>query len=180
MGKIREVLSKLLSNINLPKSNIPSQLDMHKSVIYIGVLIICIFTTSMLTTSLVSSYYKKLETEKQITEMQSFLDEWKQKNNQLNESTMRPVVDGIVDKVQTDVIFRSQVFNINLESIKELKQKEKNGRVYSIEFTGAYDNAMKFIQSLQDTDALVGLKHIIITAKNGGIKVKLTYKVYTK
>ena len=59
MGKIREVLSKLLSNINLPKSNIPSQLDMHKSVIYIGVLIICIFTTSMLTTSLVSESGEK-------------------------------------------------------------------------------------------------------------------------
>lgn len=178
MGKIRELLSGLLSNVNLPRSNI--QPGMHKPVIYIGLMIICIFTTSMLTTSLVSSYYGKLETEKKIAEMQSFLADWNKKNDQLNESGMRPVEANMVDKVQTDIIFRVHVFNINLSSIKELKQQETNGRVYSMEFSGAYDNVMKFIHSLQDTDALVGLKHVVISAQDGGIKAKLTYKIYTK
>lgn len=178
MGKMREFLSGMFSSINFPPNNIRP--GMYKPVVYIVLLTICIFTTSMLTTSLVSAYYGKLETEKQIAEMQSFLEDWHKKNDQLNESTMRPVEASMVDKVQTDIIFRLQVFNINLVSIKELKQQEANGRVYSMEFVGAYDNAMRFIHSMQDTDALVGLKHMVISAQDGGIKVKLTYKIYTK
>lgn len=93
---------------------------------------------------------------------------------------MRPVEVNMVDRVQTDIIFRLQVFNVNLISVKELKQQEQNGRVYAIEFSGTYENVMKFIHSIQGTDALIGIKHLVLSAKDGGIHAKLTYKMYTR
>ena len=172
----KTALSTFFQNVNINQTNF----NMHKPAIYIILMIICIFTTSMLTTSLISSYYNKKEVEKQIVEMEHFLEDWNKKNNQLNESSMRPVDANIIDKVQTDILFRLQVFNLNLTSVKELKQQENNGRVYVIELSGPYENVMKFIHSIQNTDALVGLKHLIISAKDGGIQIKLTYKIYTK
>lgn len=177
MRKIQELLSERLA-IKFPYADVHSSI--HKPAIYIALMIICIFTTSMLTTSLVSSYSAKRETEKRISEMENFLNDWQQKNTQLNQSTMRPVEDIMVDRVQTDIIFRLQSFSVNLSSVKELKQQEKNGRVYSMEFSGSYENVMKFIHSIQDTDALIGIKHIVLSAKDGGIQAKLTYKIYTK
>lgn len=76
MREIHEVVKKIIK-IKLPQADMQS--NRHKPILYIVVMLICIFTTSMLTTSLVSSYSAKRETEKQIMEMQNFLEDWKQK-----------------------------------------------------------------------------------------------------
>lgn len=158
----------------------PIQGNRYKPAIYIATVIVCIFVTSVLTTTLSTAYYNKLETEKKITEMQSFLDDWHRKNNELNNYTMRPVEPVQVDKVQTDIIFRLQAYGLNLITMKELKQQEKNGRIYTVEFSGPYESVMKCLQSFQESGALVGIKHLLITAKDGNIHTKVTYKIYTK
>lgn len=148
--------------------------------IYVALLSIFIFVTSMLTTRVISSYYEKRETERQIETMQSFLSEWHEKNNKLNGEDMRPVKADQVDMVQTDVIFRLQALGVNINTIKELKQQETDGRVFSVEFSGQYEPVMKSVKSLQESDALVGLKHLVLQGRDGSISAKLTYKIYTK
>ncbi len=153
-----------------------------KMAIYCAGLMLCIFINSVLITTLISSYYEKVETEQQITAMQTFLDEWHRKNNDLNDAPMRPVAPDKADQVQTDIIFRLQAFKVNIQSIKELKQgsQETNGKVYAMEFSGPYENTMKCIKSLQDSGALVGFKHFQLASRDGAINAKLTYKIYTK
>lgn len=148
--------------------------------LYVTLLSIFVFVTSMLTTKAISSYYEKRETERQIETMQSFLSEWHEKNNKLNSEAMRPVKADQVDLVQTDIIFRLQALGVNINTIKELKQQENDGRVFSVEFSGQYEPVMKSVRSLQESDALVGLKHIVLQGKDGSISSKLTYKIYTK
>lgn len=154
-----------------------------KIVVYVTVLSVAVFITSMLTTNVISSYYQKQETEEKIVAMQSFLKNWHEKNNMLNAQAMRAVLPEQVDKVQTDIIFRLQAFKVNINSIKEIKQQEqqdKGGRVYSVDFSGPYEAVMRSIKGLQESDALIGFKHLVLTAKDGAISVKLTYKIYTK
>lgn len=163
-----------------PRTNEPRFSSKIRLGIYVALLSIVIFITSMLTTRVISSYYEKRETERQIETMQSFISEWHEKNNKLNSEDMRPVKADQVDMVQTDVIFRLQALGVNINTIKELKQQETDGRVFSVEFSGQYEPVMKSVKSLQESDALVGLKHIVLQSKDGSISAKLTYKIYTK
>ena len=163
-----------------PRTSEPRFSNKLRLGIYVALLSIFIFVTSMLTTRVISSYYEKRETERQIETMQSFLSEWHEKNNRLNSEDMRPVTADQVDLVQTDIIFRLQALGVNINTIKELKQQETNGRVFSVEFSSQYEPVMKSVKSLQESEALVGLKHIVLQGKDGSISAKLTYKIYTK
>lgn len=154
-----------------------------KIIVYAVALSAAVFITSMLTTNVISSYYQKRETEEQIATMESFLQEWHEKNNELNGQNMRAVMPEQVDKVQTDIIFRLQAFKVNINSIKEIKQQEqqeKSGRVYSVDFSGPYEAVMRSIKVLQESDALIGFRHLVLTARDGAVSARLTYKIYTK
>ena len=94
---------------------------------------------------------------------------------------MRPVDPKQLDQVQTDIIFSIQAYNLNLVSMKdEQKNKEQNGRVYTAEFSGTYENTMRCLQNFHAKDALIGIKSLKMSEKNGALNTKLTYKIYTK
>lgn len=154
---------------------------LSKAIALLTGIIVIVFITSMLTTSLLRSYNQKIETEKKIAEMEQFLDDWHKTNDELNSSSMRPIKKEQADMVQTNIIFKLQALQLNLVSLKEAQQtKETNGRSYILEFDGAYEQTMQFINELQSSDALIGISHLSLTAQKGMIKAKVNYKIYTK
>ena len=65
-------------------------------------------------------------------------------------------------------------------SFYEQKSKEQNGRVYTAEFSGTYENTMRCLQNFHAKDALIGIKSLKMSEKSGALNTKLTYKIYTK
>lgn len=147
----------------------------------VGALLFLVFIFSTLTTNLMTSYHDKMETEEKIATMQAFIEEWTEKNEKLNRSSMRPVEAKQLDMVQTDVIFKLQAFNLNIISLKEKSEtKTENGKLYVVEFEGPYDKTIQFLKDFKVRDALIGIQHLSMEPKNGLIKSKVTYKIYTK
>lgn len=160
----------------------PTLMEHKRLVVHGMILLVLVFVVSTLTSHLVISYREKAEKEQQISVMQSFIADWQSKNDQLNNSSMRPVDAKKLDLVQTDIIFNLQANKVNLLSIKDDKQqdKEKNGKVYTAEFTGSYADVMRSLQSFHAKDALIGIKYVKLGMKNGLVDTQLTYKIYTK
>ena len=160
---------------------LPSLMEHKRLVIQTAILVVLIFIVSMLTSHLFISYREKADKEQQIATMQSFLNEWKAKNEQLNKNTMRPVEAKILDTVQTDIIFGLQANKVNIISIKDEKgDKATNGRSYTADFSGQYPDVMRSLQHFQSKDALIGLRHVKLEMKNGLVNGQVTYKIYTR
>lgn len=159
----------------------PSLMEHKRLVIQIVVLTVLIFLVSMLTSHLFISYKEKTDKQQQIAIMQSFINEWKDKNEQLNKNTMRPVEAKVLDTVQTDIIFGLQANKVNITSIKDEKgDKSANGRSYTADFNGQYPDVMRSLQHFQSKDALVSLRHVKMEMKNGLVSSQVTYKIYTR
>ena len=181
---VKEVKERILELLHSPvRMPILSDTMMGKQrlIIHIALLLILTFVLSLLSSHLILSYHEKAEKEQQIATMQSFLKTWQAKTAELNDSSMRPVDPKQLDQVQTDIIFSIQAYNLNLVSMKdEQKNKEQNGRVYTAEFSGTYENTMRCLQNFHAKDALIGIKSLKMSEKNGALNTKLTYKIYTK
>lgn len=161
---------------------VPVLMENKRLVVHGVILLALVFVVSSLTSYLVLSYREKSEKEQQIAVMQSFIADWQSKNDQLNNSPMRPVDAKKLDLVQTDIIFNLQANKVNLRSIKDDKQqdKEKNGKVYTAEFTGSYADVMRSLQSFHPKDALIGIRYVKLGMKDGLVDALLTYKIYIK
>lgn len=155
--------------------------DKQRLIMYGVLLLLLTFILSFLSSHLIRSYHEKTEKEQQIATMQSFLKNWEIKNEELQDSPMRPVKAAQLDQVQTDIIFNIQAYSLNLVSMKdEQKNKEQDGHVYTAEFTGTYENTMRCLHNFHVKDALIGMKYLNMTEKNGAVSTKITYKIYTK
>lgn len=174
------ILELLHSPVRMPALS-DTMMGKQRLIIHITLLLILTFVLSFLSSHLIISYHEKVEKEQQVATMQSFLKTWQEKNAELNDSSMRPVDPKQLDKVQTDIIFSIQASNLNLVSMKdEQKSKEQNGHIYTAEFSGTYENTMRCLQHFHAKDALISIKSLKMSEKNGALNTKLTYKIYTK
>ena len=180
---VKEVKEGILERLHAP-GRMPALSDTmmgkQRLIVHVVCLLILTFVLSLLSSHLILSYHEKAEKEQQIATMQSFLKNWQEKNAELNSSSMRPVDPKQLDQVQTDIIFSIQTYNLNLISMKDEKNKEQNGRVYTAEFSGTYENTMRCSQNFPAKDALIGIKSLKMSEKSGALNTKLTYKIYTK
>lgn len=180
---VKEVKERILERLHAPV-RMPALSDTmmgkQRLIVHVACLLILTFVLSLLSSHLILSYHEKAEKEQQIATMQSFLKNWQEKNAELNASSMRPVDPKQLDQVQTDIIFSIQTYNLNLISMKDEKNKEQNGRVYTAEFSGTYENTMRCLQNFHAKDALIGIKSLKMSEKSGALNTKLTYKIYTK
>lgn len=180
---VKEVIEGILERFHAPV-RMPALSDTmmgkQRLIVHVACLLILTFVLSLLSSHLILSYHEKAEKEQQIATMQSFLKNWQEKNAELNASSMRPVDPKQLDQVQTDIIFSIQTYNLNLISMKDEKNKEQNGRVYTAEFSGTYENTMRCLQNFHAKDALIGIKSLKMSEKSGALNTKLTYKIYTK
>lgn len=173
------ILELLHSPVRMPALS-DTMMGKQRLIVHVACLLILTFVLSLLSSHLILSYHEKAEKEQQIATMQSFLKNWQEKNAELNASSMRPVDPKQLDQVQTDIIFSIQTYNLNLISMKDEKSKEQNGRVYTAEFSGTYENTMRCLQNFHAKDALIGIKSLKMGEKSGALNTKLTYKIYTK
>lgn len=173
------ILERLHAPVRMPALS-DTMMGKQRLIVHVAYLLILTFVLSLLSSHLILSYHEKAEKEQQIATMQSFLKNWQEKNAELNASSMRPVDPKQLDQVQTDIIFSIQTYNLNLISMKDEKNKEQNGRVYTAEFSGTYENTMRCLQNFHAKDALIGIKSLKMSEKSGALNTKLTYKIYTK
>lgn len=173
------ILALLHTSVRMPDLS-DTIMEKQRLIVHIAFLLILTFILSLLSSHLILSYHEKAEKEQQIATMQLFLKSWQEKNAELNASSMRPVDSKQVDQVQTDIIFGMQSYGLNLISMKEEKSKDQNGRIYTAEISGTYENTMRCLQNFHAKDALIGIKSLKMSEKNGALNTKLTYKIYTR
>lgn len=198
VSRIRDVFSALKCNLkhknepeilkdkqsaiqDIIEKYFPGIADHTVLIFYTVVIVTLICVVSFMTSSLVMSYHEKQETESKIVAMQSFLSEWHEKSNLVNEASARPINNEQIEKVQSSIIRQLKALNLNLQSLKENTiNNETNGRNYALVFDGDYNNTIKFLNNFKAYDALLGVKQLKMQIRNQSIQTTLTYKIYIK
>ena len=119
------ILERLHAPVRMPALS-DTMMGKQRLIVHVACLLILTFVLSLLSSHLILSYHEKAEKEQQIATMQSFLKNWQEKNAELNASSMRPVDPKQLDQVQTDIIFSIQAYNLNLVSMKDEQEEQRN------------------------------------------------------
>jgi len=160
---------------------LPNLLEHKDLLVCFGILIVLAFTTSFTTSHLLLATHERQQTEEQIATMTSYLNTWKQKSERINHASMRPVKSDQIDDVQMAILLNVQSHQLNLTSMKESGDKnEKDGKSFDMEFTGDYPQTIDCLEHFNVKDALIGIKDLAMEMQDDKMRVRLTYKIYTK
>lgn len=160
---------------------LPNLLEHKDLLACFGILIVLAFATSFTTSHLLLATHESQQTEEQIATMTSYLNTWRQKSERINHATMRPVKSDQIDEVQMAVLMNIQSHKLNLTSMKESGDKnEKDGKSFDMEFIGDYPQVIDCLEHFNVKDALIGIKDLGMEMQDEKMRVRLTYKIYTK
>lgn len=146
----------------------------------IGVLTVMVLLYGAL---LLKYYQEGQEIAQSHADMEAYLSEWKEKNNLLNQSSMRPITKKQVQQVPTDLLFQMQAQGLNLIRMSEIPPRENEaikGRAFVVTMQGSYEDTMRLLQNFHAKDALIGIRDVKMEARGGQIETQLIYQIYTK
>lgn len=151
-------------------------------VLYAVLLLALVFSVSFGTSKLVLSYQTAQDTKQQIASMNNFLEEWTKKTALLNHAAYRPVKAEQVDNVQTNLLMALQVNQLDLTGFKSVPATGKNEdcRTFEMEFAGAYESTIHFLEDFHAKDALISIHSLKMESNKGKIKTSIQYKIYIK
>ena len=156
-------------------------LQTHRQLfINIGVCIVLAFVLSVLTTNLGLTMKHRSDTQDQINGMEMFIQNYDKQVAELDKFPKSVIDQKDLDRAQSDIIFSFQSMNLNLISLREERDSGEHGKAYTVNFTGSYDDTMKFLGALHDQEKLVGVKSLKMKMVEGKMDTTMTYKVYYK
>lgn len=160
---------------------LPNLVEHKKLLINLTVTIILSFFVFYSTSYLLISYAELTKTEEKMATMESYVKEYRQKNDKIKNFSYHPVEEKSVDDIQTKIIFSIQSLQLHLNNLKELSsKKELHGKVFEMEMIGPYKTTIDCLQNFGTKDALVSFRKLNLQMKDGMIHTKLVYKIYTK
>lgn len=148
------------------------------SSIAVGALSILLFLCGTRLTFALSERQKE---ENRVREMERYVQEYKELQDKANTFDLRPVPESEVDRIQTAILLHFQKYKLNLESLKELQDKNiRHGHVYQASVIGAYESTVDCLRNFYVRSALIGFRGMSMQMRNGSLHTTLTYKIYTK
>ena len=167
--------------MNNIRENLPDLREHKGLVVRLIILAVLVFLVVYSSSKMLLVYNERQETLSQISMMEDYLGKWNIKSAQLSEAAYRPVSKEKLDRTQTNIILGLQSLNLELAGLQEMTgKKEDNGRSFELEFSGAYNDTMQYLNNFRDNGALTSIKNLSMNMRDGKIITKLTYKIYTK
>ena len=159
---------------------LPFLLKGKDMIVYAGVSILLVIGTFMATGSVIESYQSAQDIQQQVVQMQTFLTEWSNKTNFLNNESYRPVMEDQVDSVQSNLLLNLQANSLELTGFKSVKptEAENKDKNFEMVFKGSYENTMKYLNAFHAKDALISIRNLKMQPEKGAIVTTIQYKIY--
>ncbi|WP_196606573.1 hypothetical protein [Pectinatus frisingensis] len=148
--------------------------------IYGIVSVLLLVITAMITGKLIASYQTAVDTKQQISVMNTFLTEWSNKTNFLNNELYRPIKSNFADNVQSVLLSNLKNNNLELAGFKSMPQNDKKSknRSYELTFEGAYTDTLNYLNDFHAKDALINIQSLKMQQTKGKIVTTIQYRVY--
>lgn len=148
--------------------------------IYGIVSVLLLVITTMVTGKLIASYQTATDTKQQIGVMHTFLQEWSNKTNFLNNEAYRPIKIDFADNAQAVLLSNLKNNNLELAGFKSIPQNDKKSKNknYELTFEGDYTDTINYLNDFHAKDALINIQSLKMQQTKGKIVTTIQYRVY--